>query len=354
MCAVRVELLDYELPPESVAKTPAEPRDSARLLVDRGPGKEVLHRRVRDLPDVLEAGDVLVVNTSRVRKARLRLRRDTGGSVEALLVDRGTDGWWRALVRPAGRLREGELLRGGRSGDLVVRVGGRWERGRLLKIEARGGTALTDSDSADAVEEILEGEGEVPLPPYLSDVEIPPDRYQTVFARNIGSVAAPTAGLHLTEMLLARLRDRGVSVCEVELHVGPGTFVPLRAAEVEDHRMEEERYRVPQETQEALRRARRVVAVGTTVVRTLESFAQTGEPEGSTELFIYRGHRFRSVDLLLTNFHLPRSTPLAMVDAFVGDRWRDLYRVALQSGYRFLSLGDAMLAVGGTAVRARE
>ncbi|HYF44744.1 MAG TPA: S-adenosylmethionine:tRNA ribosyltransferase-isomerase, partial [Acidimicrobiales bacterium] len=190
---------------------------------------------------------------------------------------------------------------------------------------------------------LLDRVGAVPLPPYITEPLGDPDRYQTVFADRPGSAAAPTAGLHLTEAVLERCRQAGIPVAGVDLEVGLGTFAPIRADEVEDHVVHTERYRIPASTVEAIEAAERVVAVGTTVVRTLESWAATGRTEGATDLYVRRGHRFAKVDLLLTNFHVPRSSLLVLVDAFVGDRWRELYATALARGYRFLSFGDAML-----------
>jgi S-adenosylmethionine:tRNA ribosyltransferase-isomerase len=335
---VRTDELDYGLPPERIAQTPAEPRDAARLLVDRGPGQPPDHTTVRELPRLLRAGDLLVVNDTRVLPARLRLRKATGGAVEVLLLQQDADpsgGGWEALVRPARRVPAGTRLEGDR---LWVEVCDSLPDGR------RRVRLHHDADDDLAA---LAGVGEVPLPPYITAPLADPERYQTVYARSPRSVAAPTAGLHLTAELLARLEAAGVELARVELAVGLGTFRPIAADDVAGHVMHAERYAVPAATSAALAAARarggRVVAVGTTVVRALESMAATGDAEGSTELFIRRPHRFAHVDLLLTNFHTPRSSLLAMVDAFVGARWRALYDEALATGYRFLSFGDAML-----------
>ncbi|HKN40807.1 MAG TPA: tRNA preQ1(34) S-adenosylmethionine ribosyltransferase-isomerase QueA [Acidimicrobiia bacterium] len=316
---------DYDLPAEAIAQTPVEPRDAARLLVATDPGGGVEHRRVSDLPDLLGEGDVLVVNDTRVIPARLRLRKPSGGAVEILLLERTEgNGDWEAMVRPGRRVPSGTVLTAGP--HLSVEVGDGVGDGRRL-VRVHGD---------------VEKHGHVPLPPYIHEPLADPERYQTVYARAAGSVAAPTAGLHLTEDVLDRCRARGVSVASVDLAVGLDTFRPIVADKAENHEIHSERYRVPPETIEACRRARRVVAVGTTTTRALES-AVDGPLEGRTRLFIHGDYRFKVVDVLLTNFHLPRSSLLLLLAAFAGERWRDLYDEALADGYRFLSFGDAML-----------
>src|SRR5262245_64426769 len=298
------------------------------MLVDRGPGIAPEHRVVADLPDLLRPGDVLVVNDSRVRAARLHLRKATGGEVEVLLVEpvANDSSLWEALVRPSRRVRAGMHL-SSQDGSVHVMLHeplgeGRWR-------------VAVDGDVNRA--------GEVPLPPYVHEKLADPERYQTVYARRPVSAAAPTAGLHLTESLLARCRAGGIDVATIELAVGLDTFRPVTEARVEDHVMHTEAYIVPPSTMQACAAATRVVAIGTTVVRALEATAATGTLDGRTDLFITRGFSFQVVDVLLTNFHVPRTTLLALIDAFVGPRWRELYDVALATGYRFLSLGDAML-----------
>jgi S-adenosylmethionine:tRNA ribosyltransferase-isomerase len=321
---------EYLLPDQAIAQEPAARRDAARLLVDRGPGRAPGHGIVADLPGLVEAGDVVVVNDTRVRAARLRLRKATGGAAEVLLLDDEGDGSWIALVRPGRRLPPGTVLASPGGGpDVVV------------------GEALAGGRRRVQVVGELDSHGELPLPPYihrpLDDVE----RYQTVYAARAASAAAPTAGLHLTEPLLQSMRDAGVTVARLELVVGLDTFRPMATERVEDHVMHTEAYDVPAATLDACERARaaghHVVAVGTTVVRALEAAATTGRLTGRTDLLIAGEHRFSSVDRLLTNFHRPRTTLLALVDAFVGRRWRTLYGIALDEGYRFLSFGDAML-----------
>ena len=353
-----MDVPEYNLPDDAIAQVPAEPRDTARLLVALGP--EVQHSRVSELPGFLRDGDVLVVNTSRVVPARLRLQKQTGGAAEVLLLERrpeapagGTGGpplgeaparavpaseapprqaqpseapAWEALVRPGRRLPPGTVLYAG--GRAVVEVGERLPDGaRLVR-------ALVDD---------LDAFGTLALPPYITTPLADPGRYQTVYAERAGSVAAPTAGLHLTQGVLDACAARGVKVAGLDLAVGVGTFRPIKDDRVEGHTMHAERYSVPPSTWEACKHAGRVVAVGTTTVRALESAAATGALEGSTQLYIQPGHHFSVVDVMMTNFHLPRSTLLVMLEAFAGPRWRQLYTLALADGYRFLSFGDAML-----------
>ena len=302
--------LDYELPPELVAQHPAERRDASRLLVyDRAAGA-VRHRTFGDLPDEL-SGELAVVNDTRVVPARIRLERPKG---EVLLLEHEGGGEWLALARPTRRLKPG--MRHGAL-ELVEHLGeGRW------RVHLEGEPA-----------------GEAPLPPYITEPLADPSRYQTVYANEAGSAAAPTAGLHFTPELLQRL-----NVERVTLHVGLDTFRPLATETLEEHELHGERYSVRPESWERIRAADRVLAVGTTTVRVLETVARTGELAGRTTLFVTPGFAFRRVDALLTNFHLPRSTLLALVMAFAGvDETRRLYRLAVEERYRFYSFGDAML-----------
>jgi S-adenosylmethionine:tRNA ribosyltransferase-isomerase len=309
-------LLDYDLPQELVAQHPLEPRDASRLLVYRRQSGAIEHRTFRDLPDVL-SGELAVVNDSRVVPGRLRLRRATGGAVEVLLVERlGANGVWEGLVRPARRLREGEQL--GPVRLIEPLADGRW----LLEVEG-------------------EPAGEAPLPPYIHERLDDPERYQTVYALEPGSAAAPTAGLHFTPELLGRLEHVAVT-----LHVGLDTFRPVTEERLEEHALHGERYEVDPDAWGRIAVAERVLAVGTTSVRVVETVARTGELDGRTTLFISPGFQFRRVDALLTNFHLPRSTLLALVMAFAGvERTLELYRVAIEEEYRFYSFGDAMLVL---------
>jgi S-adenosylmethionine:tRNA ribosyltransferase-isomerase len=346
--AMDVSLFDYELPPELIAQEPAEPRDASRLLVlDRAAGGWE-DRGFTELADLLRPGDCLVANRSRVMPARLLGVAEPGGqAAELLLLRPVADKRWEAMVRPGRRCRVGAriALAGGAARAHVVGEGS--EGTRIVAIEAPW-----------PVRELMERHGLPPLPPYIGRHDAPKpedrERYQTVYAREDGSVAAPTAGLHFTPELLARLAHRGVSVHYLTLHVGPGTFRPIRVGRVEDHRLAAEPIDIPEETAEAVERARRegrrVVAVGTTTTRALEWAAgddgRMRARSGPADLFVRPGHRFRVVDALVTNFHLPRSSLLVLVSAFAG---RELvlaaYRHAVAAGYRFYSYGDAMLIV---------
>jgi S-adenosylmethionine:tRNA ribosyltransferase-isomerase len=307
--------LDYELPPELIAQRPARRRDHSRLLVhDRATATD-RHRRFDGLPEELPDGTLVVVNDTRVLPARLRLERPGGGDAEVLLLERmGENGTWEALARPSRRLKPGQRLG---PVELVEQLGeGRWR----LRLE--GAPA-----------------GEAPLPPYITEPLDDPERYQTVYAAHEGSAAAPTAGLHFTPELLDRL-----DVERITLHVGLDTFRPVAAEELADHPMHSERYEVADKAWERISAASHVLAVGTTTVRVLESVVRGAPLRGRTDLFITPGFEFRRVDSLLTNFHLPRSTLLALVMAFTGvEETRRLYRTAIEERYRFYSFGDAML-----------
>jgi S-adenosylmethionine:tRNA ribosyltransferase-isomerase len=336
---------DYELPSELIAQEPLAERDASRLLVlDRRRG-QASHHAFRELPSLLASGDLLVVNRSRVIPARLRGRRASGGEAEVLLVrDRG-HGRWEALVRPGRHLRPGQRVTIDDDLSVVIESEALRDDGtRQVRLLSR----RRDVDGA------LERCGHTPLPPYIRRPDRPADRerYQTVYAREPGSVAAPTAGLHFTAPLLARLAERGVERAEVLLHVGPGTFQPVKAPRIEDHRVAPEAWVIPSETAVAVERARarggRRVAVGTTTVRALESAARpdgaVAAGEGETDLVIVPGHRFRAVDAILTNFHLPRSSLLLLVAAFAGrEAVLRAYAEAVRQRYRFYSYGDAML-----------
>jgi len=348
---------DYDLPAELVAQAPLPKRDASRLLVlDRASGA-VAHHAFADLPGLLRPGDLLVTNRSRVFPARLLGRRVGGGRAEVLLVRRRAGGQWDALLRPGRRLRAGAVVEVA-DGLRVRVVGARAERGgppHAAADETAGAlrrVELLTSDGDDAA--AIERHGHPPLPPYIHrpDEAADRERYQTVYAREPGSVAAPTAGLHFTPELLAQLAKRGIERAELVLHVGPGTFRPVEATDVRRHRVEAERYVLPDETAAAVERARaegrRVVAVGTTATRVLET-ASAGDGrvrsgEGETALVIVPGHRFRVVDALVTNFHLPRSSLLLLACAFAGrERLLAAYREAVARRYRFYSYGDAML-----------
>ena len=354
--------LDYALPPDAIAQSPLDQRDQARLLVDSGDG--ILHRRVSDLPELLGPDDAVVVNDTRVLPARLRMRRATGGAVEVLLLAQRSDGDWEALVRPSRRLRPGELVVPASSPGPDAAGSGVGQRPRAAGPGVGGGPGAVEigedlGEGRRVVRlragdrgplELLDEIGEVPLPPYITSELSDLERYQTVYGRRPISAAAPTAGLHFTEALLGRVREAGAEVVSVELAVGLDTFRPMTADRLDDHVMHTEYYRVPPTAQAALARADRVVAVGTTAVRALETWAATGEESGHSSLFSRRPYRWRAVDVLMTNFHLPRSTLLCLLDAFVGPRWRTLYEAALEHRYRFLSFGDAMLVSRSPAV----
>lgn len=344
---MRTDDFDYELPSGRIAQQPAEPRDSCRLLVlDRASG-QMDHRTFADLPDYLGAGDLLVVNETKVLPARLKgVKDETGGAVEVLLLRERYENTWECLVKPGRRVKPGARLvfgDGAMSGlvvDTLDDMGG-----RLIQFTPRAGSFI----------EIVHGIGEMPLPPYITAPLADAESYQTVFARDERSAAAPTAGLHFTPELIERCREAGAHIERVELDVGLDTFRPVSDEDPREHRIHTEHFRVPGAVAEAVESARsqggRVIAVGTTSVRALESAwdpdmdAVVGT-EGSTSLYILPGYRFRAVDAVITNFHVPRSTLLMMMSAFAG---RELlmraYGEALDRHYRFLSFGDAMLIV---------
>lgn len=338
-----VSEFDYDLPEELIAQEPLSPRDHSRLMVLHRDTKTWEHRHFYDLPSYLAPGDVLVLNETRVFPARLLGKRaGTGGRVELLLVHPLPDGRWEGLVRPSRRLRTGDRLEFG-DGRLVAQVEDDCGEGRrVVSLTADG------KDVMAAIEAI----GRVPVPPYIKKPLHDPGRYQTVYARNTGSVAAPTAGLHFTPELLQSIAQKGVHEVYITLHVGIGTFRPVRVENVEEHVMDEEFYEIPAKAAAEINHARsqggRVVAVGTTVCRTLESAVGADGllqcQSTSTDLFIRPGHQWRAVDALITNFHLPRSTLLMLVSSFAGREFvMAAYREAIEQRYRFYSFGDAML-----------
>ena len=343
---MRTDDLDYDLPAALIAQTPAEPRDSARLLVyDRATGA-IRHRHFGDLLDELREDDLVVLNDTRVLPVRIRARRRSGGAVEVLLLEPEPDGRWQALARPARRLRDGETVT---AGELAITIEGRLDDGRLLVRPCVAGRVPGEAGTSP-IAAALDRVGEMPLPPYIRTPLADPQRYQTVYARHPGSAAAPTAGLHFTPALLERLRSR-YQVVEVTLGVGLDTFRPVTVDDLADHPLHSEGYAVPAGTaaavDEALAGRRRIVAVGTTTVRVLETVwggPERGPLQGRTRLMITPGRPFAATGALVTNFHLPRSTLLALVMAFAGvDQVRDLYRTAIAEHYRFYSFGDAML-----------
>jgi|TARA_B110000438_G_scaffold78602_1_gene78741 S-adenosylmethionine:tRNA ribosyltransferase-isomerase len=328
---------DYDLPEHAIAQFPAEPRDSARLLVDQGSHIAPLHAHVKDLADYLEPGDLLVLNETKVIPARIPLVKETGGLAEVLLLEPHGD-TWEAMVKPGRRLKAGTKLRSPRDPALIVEVGEETSRGRRLVSIIHDGKKISGLNEISA----LDKAGEMPLPPYIKNYEgSSKERYQTVYAKKLGSAAAPTAGLHFTDELIENISLKGIEIATVELTIGIDTFQPITVSDSADHVMHSESYNVPEATWHACQSAKRVVAVGTTTVRSLESAAR-GNLSGRTDLFLSRGEKFQIVDCIFTNFHLPKSSLLLMIDSFVGERWQHLYSEALAEGYRFLSYGDAM------------
>ena len=355
---MRTDLFDFDLPPERIALRPIVPRDAARLLVVRpGEEPELDDRGIRDLPDLLQPGDAVVVNDTKVVPARLKGRRigrgDTEPAIEATLHRRLDGSRWRAFVRPAKRLAAGDVVRFGEEGkvcflgQLDATVEDKGEGGEITLAFAFHGPVL---------DQAIEERGDMPLPPYIA-ARRPPDAqdhadYQTMFALDEGSVAAPTAGLHFTAELASRLKQRGIAIHTVTLHVGAGTFLPVKAEDTSGHRMHPEAGVVSASIADALNATRRaggrIVAVGSTSLRLLESAADEAGAirsfSGETSLFITPGYRFRAVDVMMTNFHLPRSTLFMLVSAFCGlDRMQRAYAHAIAAGYRFYSYGDACL-----------
>jgi S-adenosylmethionine:tRNA ribosyltransferase-isomerase len=323
--------LDYELPEDLIAQSPVEPRDASRLMVVDVRHGTIAHHAFRDLPRFLMPGDALVLNETKVLPARVEANKPTGGEVELLFL-RDLSGAWEVLARPSKRLRPGLWLTAGED--------------RLKLVESLGDGHW--SVSATDVPGLLERRGRMPLPPYISPTPETESRYQTVYARNEGSAAAPTAGFHFTGQVLEDAERAGARIARITLHVGVGTFMPVRTERLEDHRMHAEYYSVPLEAAQTVQHARRVVAAGTTAARALETWSANGEVEGESNLFVYPGYRWLAVDTLLTNFHLPRSTLLAMVMSFGGEELvKEAYRTAVRERYRFYSFGDAMLLLDG-------
>jgi S-adenosylmethionine:tRNA ribosyltransferase-isomerase len=363
---MRVDAFDFELPEESIALRPAVPRDAARLLVVP-PGGAIEDRSVRDLPDLLRPGDALVLNDTKVIRARLfglRTRGEATARIEIMLHTREGPERWRAFARPAKRLEPGDRIRFGEDSESMACLLASLD----AEVEAKGeggDITLRFAFTGPALDEAIARLGETPLPPYIAgkraaDLQDEAD-YQTVYAREEGAVAAPTAGLHFTDDLFRRLAERGIERHLVTLHVGAGTFLPVKADETEDHRMHAEWGRVNEETASALNAVRarggRIVAVGTTALRLLESAAaEDGTIRAFadwTDIFITPGYRFRAIDVLMTNFHLPRSTLFMLVSAFAGlERMHAVYAHAIASGYRFYSYGDASLLFRDGATRS--
>lgn len=331
----------YDLPEEQIAQTPIEPRDHSRLMVVTRTGAKPVHRHFYDVIDYLRPGDALVVNETRVIPARLYGERAGGGACEVLLLRQLGPKTWETLVRPGKKLRPG----------VTVTFGGGELKGTMLS-ETDAGGRVVQFECEGTFEETLDRLGEMPLPPYIHEKLQDKERYQTVYARQDGSAAAPTAGLHFTPELLEKIREKGVRIIPVLLHVGLGTFRPVKAEDVEEHVMHSEYYEVGEQAARAINEVKaaggRIIAVGTTSVRTLESAAKDdgtiSAQSGTTSIFIRPGYRFKLVDALITNFHLPGSTLIMLVSALMGREYTlSVYEEAVREGYRFFSFGDAML-----------
>lgn len=348
---------DYHLPEDRIAQNPADPRDSARLLVLETP-TEHSHRVFRELVEILQPGDLLVLNNTQVIPARLHGHKSTGTEVEILLLEEQQQNQWLTLVKPGRRLKPGNQIVFTPRSQTDLKLNAQIlasdpeTRGRILQFEASDGRSLL---------EIIDHFGEVPLPPYIH-TEAEADRYQTVYADRLGAVAAPTAGLHFTPELLERLEQKEIEKAFVTLHVGVGTFRPVEAEDITQHQMHGEWIEVSPETVEKIRatkaRGGRVIAVGTTVVRSLEGASQSGQLEpycGKTNLFIYPGYQWRVVDGMITNFHLPKSSLLMLVSALIGrERVLSVYQDAIDNQYRFYSFGDAMLILPEARLESRQ
>jgi S-adenosylmethionine:tRNA ribosyltransferase-isomerase len=341
--AIPVSRFDYDLPPHLIAQHPIEPRDASRLLVlDRRTGC-LADRQFVDLPSLLVPGDLLVINDTRVFPARILTRRESGGGVEILLLARAGDTTWLSLAKPGRKLRDGEVL-------VILDDDGSETPDVVTVVERRDGQFVMAVDS-----DVIERRGRTPLPPYIHESLSDPERYQTVYASERGSAAAPTAGMHFTEAVMEECIRAGASFARVTLHVGLDTFQPIKSDDARDHRMHTEWFRIgdPDVIRAARRERRRIIAIGTTSVRTLEAAAtriidsEDSEPiAGRTDLFITPGYEFKVVDAMVTNFHLPRTTLMLLVSALAGeDRIRHAYEHAIRQRYRFLSFGDAMLIV---------
>lgn len=337
----------YDLPPELIAQTPLEPRDSSRLLkLDRNSG-ELEHRHFYDILDYLQAKDLLVINNSRVIPARIYGKRiDSDTQIELLLLEQKEQNRWETLVRPGKKAREGAEIF---FGDGLL-------TGKIVEVLEDGNRIVEFATANDEnIFSVLDKIGQMPLPPYITQKLEDKERYQTVYSKPLGSAAAPTAGLHFTKELLSRLKEKGVDIAEVTLHVGLGTFRPVKVDDVTGHHMHSEHYFMPPETADKINRTKanggRVICVGTTSCRTVESVAafndgQIKECSGYTDIFIYPGYEFKVMDGLITNFHLPESTLIMLVSAFCGfDNTMNAYKTAVESKYRFFSFGDAMLII---------
>ncbi len=345
MNVLKVELFDFHLPEELIAQVPLKERDASRLMVLQKDNGELKHESFKSVVNYLQAGDCLVLNNTRVMPARLfGIKEDTGASIEILLLKQQEDDVWETLVKPAKRVKDGTVITFG-SGNLKATCVGTSEHGgRLLKFEYEG-----------IFYEVLDTLGEMPLPPYIKEQLDDRERYQTVFSREIGSAAAPTAGLHFTEEILDQLKEKGVHIAFITLHVGLGTFRPVSADTVEEHEMHAEFYQVTDGTAALLNNVRsnggKIITVGTTSTRTLETIAskhngQFVAESGWTNIFIYPGYEFKGIDGMVTNFHLPKSSLIMLVSALASREYViNAYETAVKEKYRFFSFGDAMLII---------
>lgn len=340
----------YDLPQELIAQHPIEPRDASRLMVlDKNTGA-VAHRHFYDICDYLKEGDCLILNDTRVLPARIYgIKEGTGAKVEFLLLNQEEKDVWEVLAGPGKRAKEGASFV---FGDGIMKA-------EVLRVLPNGNRIAKFTYSGANFFDALDKIGEMPLPHYITEHLDDKERYQTVYSRELGSAAAPTAGLHFTEELLQKIKAKGIKVGFVTLHVGLGTFRPVKADNIEDHKMHSEHYSIPKETAELINNTKknggRVVAVGTTCCRTLESVCQAKgevcEYDDWTSIFIYPGYKFKCIDALVTNFHLPESTLIMLVSAFCGyEKTMNAYKIAVEEKYRFFSFGDAMLIIGGTGI----
>jgi S-adenosylmethionine:tRNA ribosyltransferase-isomerase len=334
---IKLSDYDYNLPKELIAKYPVEPRDSCRLMVLDRKSRSIRHRIFRDITEYLEEGDLLVLNDTKVIPARLIGKKETGAKIEIFLLRPFCDNEWEVLIKNIKRLKAGQKVIIGE--DFYAELTEKYEEGKA-RVRLHG----------EDINALIKKYGHIPLPPYIEreDEEKDKELYQTVFAKKEGAVASPTAGLHFTESLLEKLEKKGVKKAFCTLHVGLGTFRPIQTEDIAKHKMHEEFYQIPEKTikmiQETKKRGKKVVAVGTTVVRTLETYALTEKKEGFSDIFIYPPYNFKIVDALITNFHLPKSTLILLVSAFAGREFiLRAYSEAVKKRYRFFSYGDAML-----------
>ncbi len=341
---MKVEDFDFDLPEELIAQTPLKERAESRLMVLEKEKGTVYHKTFKNIVDYLNPGDLLILNDTKVLPARLHgVKEETGANIEVLLLKQNEQDVWETLVKPAKRIKEGNIISFGNGKLRAECIGEKEHGGRLLRFYYEG-----------IFYEVLDELGEMPLPPYIKEQLEEKDRYQTVYAKERGSAAAPTAGLHFTEQLLEQLKKQGVRIEFITLHVGLGTFRPVSVDSIEDHDMHAEYYTISKQTEEAIRETKekggRVIAVGTTSVRTLETAARdhgfVKESSGWTDIFIYPGFKFKAIDGMITNFHLPKSTLIMLVSAIAGqEHVLSAYKEAVQNQYRFFSFGDAMLII---------